>query len=50
VGPEPFSTFVNTFQSSISVNIRGTFITLSTSELTPGFLAAVQNETDVSWA
>lgn len=43
-----FSSFVSEFQSGLVTNARGTFNTVSTSKLTPNFLAAVRNQTDVS--
>jgi hypothetical protein len=42
---QTFSTFVSSVPSELSQNIRGTFNTISTSQLTLGFLAAVYNET-----
>lgn len=44
---QTFADFVKGFPSNLITNARGTFHTLSTSELTPKFLAAVKNETDV---
>ncbi|KAK7712029.1 hypothetical protein SLS57_007904 [Botryosphaeria dothidea] len=43
---QTFADFVKGFQSNLITNARGTFHTLSTSKLTPKFLAAVKNETD----
>lgn len=42
---QTFGDFVNGVNSHLIHNDRGTFNTLSTSRLTPGFLAAVKNET-----
>lgn len=48
VSSQSFSDFVSIFQSGLVTNPRGTFNTLSTTKLTPGFLSAVSNATDVS--
>ncbi|KAF9639259.1 FAD linked oxidase [Lasiodiplodia theobromae] len=43
---QSFNDFVKGFPANYMPQARGTFHTLSTSKLTPGFLAAVRNETD----
>ncbi|KAL1630403.1 hypothetical protein SLS56_004930 [Neofusicoccum ribis] len=45
---QTFAEFVKGFPSNIVTNARGTFHTFSTSKLTPAFLAAVKNETDLN--
>lgn len=45
---QTFAEFVQGFPSNLITNARGTFHTFSTSKLTPGFVNAVRNETDVS--
>ncbi|KAL1625433.1 hypothetical protein SLS54_003525 [Diplodia seriata] len=45
---QSFVDFVKGFPANYLPQARGTFHTLSTSKLTPGFLNAVRNETDVS--
>lgn len=46
---QSFNDFVKGFPANYMPQARGTFHTLSTSKLTPGFLAAVRNETDVGF-
>ncbi|KAK4182739.1 hypothetical protein QBC35DRAFT_546045 [Podospora australis] len=41
-----WTSFLQSFPASLKLNLRGTFATVSTSELTPRFLEAVKNETD----
>ncbi|KAL1857352.1 hypothetical protein Plec18170_003476 [Paecilomyces lecythidis] len=43
---QSFSQVVEEFPATLETNVRGTFDTLSTSELTQGFVDAVKNETD----
>lgn len=45
VKTQSFASFVNGIPSELELNSRGAFNSLSTSKLTPAFLAAVQNET-----
>ncbi|KAK4164091.1 bifunctional solanapyrone synthase [Cladorrhinum sp. PSN259] len=45
-GPSSFTTYITKFPSYIVRNLRGRFATLSTSALTPGFMAAIKNQTD----
>lgn len=44
VQSQTFSSFISSIPSTLAPNIRGTFNTISTSKLTPSFLAAVYNE------
>ena len=44
---QTFSSFVSSIPSKLVVNPRGTFDTVSTSSLTPGFVQAVKAEADV---
>ena len=50
VKPQDFSSFVSSIPSNLAevANFRGSFNTMCTLRLTPGFLEAVRNETDVS--
>ncbi|KAK3994292.1 bifunctional solanapyrone synthase [Cladorrhinum sp. PSN332] len=45
-GQSSFTTLVTKFPAYIIRNLRGRFATISTSALTPGFLAAIKNQTD----
>ncbi|KAK4220715.1 bifunctional solanapyrone synthase [Podospora fimiseda] len=45
-GLSSFTTFLTKFPSYIVRNLRGRFATISTSGLTPGFMAAIKNQTD----
>lgn len=47
VGTQSFSSFISSIPSTLAVNPQGTFDTLSTSALTPGFIQAVKQEADV---
>ena len=46
VGPTTFAGLIQQFDSSLEVNPRGSFATISTSALTPNFVKAVNNESD----
>lgn len=41
-----WTSFLQSFPANLKLNLRGTFATVSTSELTPRFMAAVKNESD----
>lgn len=50
VGTKSFPSFIRSFPSYLALNARGTFATISTSEISERFLDAVKQEADVRYA